>query len=266
MRKSLAIGKVNWSYLDTETGDELWLTFHGYGQEAEVMHHFARTLRPNARIISFDLPLHGKTTVSGNAISNPDMEELISHITWKAGFSRCSIVAFSLGGKLLLKAIDLTPGKIERVLLVAPDGLRVNPIYHFATHTAIGRMLFMLMINNPAPLFGICSLLSSIGLMDKRIDSFLRAQMGTLEQRQKVYATWQMFRNMVPDLVEVRKKIFRYNIKPYLVFGTQDRVIHPKLAKKLSGPNCKTAEVIMLEAGHNLTTKAHALEIRDMIK
>jgi hypothetical protein len=102
--------------------------------------------------------------------------------------------------------------------------------------------------------------------MDTRIDSFLRAQMATPEQRQKVYDTWQMFRNMVPDLVEVRKKIFRYHIKPYLVFGTQDRVIHPKLAKKLSGQNCKTAEVIMLDAGHNLTTRSIALEIRDAIK
>ncbi|MGB0369254.1 MAG: alpha/beta fold hydrolase, partial [Flavobacteriales bacterium] len=61
MKKTLKTGAVTWSYLDNEKGEEVWLTFHGYGQSAEVMHRFMKTFRPEARVLSFDLPLHGET-------------------------------------------------------------------------------------------------------------------------------------------------------------------------------------------------------------
>jgi pimeloyl-ACP methyl ester carboxylesterase len=264
MRKTLKVGDVTWSYLDSGSGDELWLAFHGYGQEAEVMLHFMRNLRPDARILSFDLPLHGNTSIKKDrALSIGDLGELLGTAMREVGTSRCSLAGFSLGGKIVLKMVEMTPGTIDQILLIAPDGLKTNPLYWFVTHTLFGRLLFQLVIAFPQPFLLSSRLLASLGLMNKKIDQFVAAQMGTREKREKVLRTWITFKHIRPSLDQVRKRIWRYKIQPTLVFGKKDRVIHPKLAKKLSGENCKTAELFLLEAGHNLTTKEIALEIRD---
>ena len=267
MRKTLRTGSVDWSYLDTGEGDEVWLTFHGYGQEAEVTQHFMKTLRPNARVLSFDLPLHGKTRVKPRkALSVGDLAELQGKALQETGASKCSLLGFSLGGKLVLKMIELVPAKLERVVLIAPDGLKTNPLYWLVTHTLLGRWLFQLVIAFPQPVFVISKILAITRLMNPKIHEFAYSMLSSKEKRQKVLDTWMMFRHIKPPLDQVRKKIWRYKIALYIIFGKKDRVIHPKLAKKLSGENCKTAHLIMLNLGHNLVTKEVALEVRDQIK
>ena len=267
LRKTLQTGPVKWSYLDNEEGDEVWITFHGYAQESEVMQHFMKTFRPNARVLSFDLPLHGNTTVKKRKpMGIADLGELQEKVLKETGAQKCSILGFSLGGKLVLKLVDLVPAKLDNVVLIAPDGLKTNPIYWFVTNTLIGRWIFQLIIVFPQPLLGMSKFLSLTRLMNPKIYDFISAQMRTRVKRQKVLDSWMMFRHIKTDLRRVRKQIRNYRIKLTLIFGKRDRVIHPKLAKKLSGENCKTAEVIMLDTGHNLTTKEVALQIRDTVQ
>ncbi len=266
MRKIIKIGRVHWSYLDSEKGDEVWLGFHGFGQGAEVVNHFLKTLRPDARILSFDLPLHGETFVEKGFIKPGELAELLGKALIETDVKSCNLFGFSLGGKVVLKMVELAPGKIDRVVLIAPDGLKVNPFYGFATNTVIGRLLFKLIIRFPQPFLGTSWILAKSRLMNPKIHDFVTSQMGNKEKRQKVYDTWQIFKKTVPNLDDVRKKIWRYRMKLTLVFGINDRVIHPKLAKKLSGDNCKSASVIMLNAGHHLLTKKHAEVLKDQIQ
>jgi pimeloyl-ACP methyl ester carboxylesterase len=253
--------------LDSGEGDEVWLTFHGYGQEAEVMQHFMKNLRPNVRVLSFDLPLHGNTTVKKQkALSVGDLAELHGQALRETGAQKCSLLGFSLGGKLVLKLVELVPARLDSIVLIAPDGLKTNPLYWFVTHTLFGRWIFQLIILFPQPILAVSKLLALTRLMNPKIHDFVSSQMSTRNKRQKVLDTWMMFRHIKPSLDQVSKKIWRYRIKPTLIFGKRDRVIHPKLAKKLSGENCKTAEVIMLDAGHNLTTKEIALQITDELQ
>ena len=108
MRKSLKTGPVTWSYLDNEKGDEIWLTFHGYGQDAEVMQQFMKTFRPNARVLSFDLPLHGNTTVKKQKpLTVGDLAEVLGGALREAGGKSCSVLAFSLGGKMATNGGDI---------------------------------------------------------------------------------------------------------------------------------------------------------------
>ena len=261
----MKIGTVTWSYIDSGKGDELWLAFHGYGQEAEVMLHFMETLRPNARILSFDLPLHGKTEMVYNVLSISNVSDLLSTVLRKEKANNCSLVGFSLGGKIVLKLVELAPGKLNQILLIAPDGLKINPLYWLVTNTFLGKEFFELIVRFPQPLLFTSRILAQLGLMNKKIDAFVFVQLNTRAKREKVLKTWVTFKKLTPSLKDVRNKIWRYQINPMLVFGIQDRVIHPRLAKKLSGTNCSTAQVVMLDTGHNLTTKEHALEMREQL-
>ena len=267
LKKTLKTGAAIWSYLDNEEGDEIWLTFHGYGQDAEVMQQFMKIFRPKARVLSFDLPLHGNTTVKKNKpLTLGDLADLQGRALLEAGGKKCSILAYSLGGKLALKMVELDPGKMERLVLIAPDGLKTNRLYWFVTHTTVGRIIFRLVIKFPHPILGLSKLLSITRLMNPKIHEFVLSQMSSREKRQKVLDTWMMFKNITPSLDQVSKRIWRYRIKLTLVFGKKDRVIHPKLAKNLSGQNCKSAEVIMLDAGHNLTTRRYAEQLKNLVE
>ena len=267
MRKTLKTGKITWSYLDSEKGDDVWLTLHGYGQSAEVMHKFMQTFRPNARVLSFDLPLHGGTTVKKNeAVRIGDLAELAGNALRAVGGKKCSILAYSLGGKVALKMIELDPGKLNHVVLMAPDGLKINKLYGFVTNTLLGRWIFRLVIVFPQPILFFSKLISTLRIMNPKIHEFVSSQLSEKDNRQKILDTWMIFKNVKPDLDQVSKRVWRYSVNLTLVFGKTDRVIHPKLAKKLSGANCKSAEVIMLDAGHNLTTKRHAEKILKLMK
>jgi pimeloyl-ACP methyl ester carboxylesterase len=267
LRKSLKTGPILWSYLDNEKGDEIWLTFHGYSQDAEIMHQFMKTFRPNARVLSFDLPLHGDTEIKKKKLVNVgDLAELLGGALREVGGKSCSVLAYSLGGKLAMKMLELDPGKMDRLILIAPDGLKTNTLYWFVTHTLLGRWIFQLVILFPHPVIGFSKLLSVVRIMNPKVHEFVSSQMDSKAKRQKVLDTWMMFRHIKPSLDQLSKKVWRYRLKLTLVFGNKDRVIHPKLAKNLSGDNCKTAEVIMLDTGHNLITKRQAKQLKDLIK
>ncbi len=265
MRKTLKIGPITWNYIDSGEGDELWLAFHGYGQEAEVMHHFMRYLKPNARVISFDLPCHGKTQVAKRFLDNGDLSELVGWFVREHGILKCSLVGFSLGGKIVLKLVELVPGKLDSILLIAPDGLKVNPLYNFVNNTMLGRAGFGVIIKHPAPFFGISKLLNISGLMHRKVHEFITNQMRTKRKREKVFNSWQAFKRIKPILPDVRSKIWRYHIKTFLVFGKYDKVINPRLARKLSGSNCTTSKVIFLDTGHRLLTRENAEILRKSI-
>ncbi|MGB0918398.1 MAG: alpha/beta fold hydrolase [Flavobacteriales bacterium] len=267
MKKTLKTGAVTWSYLDNEKGEEVWLTFHGYGQSAEVMHRFMKTFRPEARVLSFDLPLHGETkTRKLQSLRTSDLGDLLGDALRITGGKKCSVLAFSLGGKIGLKLAELSPNKMDQLVLIAPDGLKINPFYWFATNTFVGKLIFELVIQFPQPILVTSKALASIRLMHPKIHEFVSSQLASKSNRQKILATWMMFKNVQPSLDQVRKKIWRYKIRPTLVFGKHDKVIHPKLSKKLSGENCSTAEVIMLDAGHGIITRKYAEQLQKRVK
>ncbi|MFT4681342.1 MAG: hypothetical protein ACI9YU_001186, partial [Flavobacteriales bacterium] len=95
--------------------------------------------------------------------------------------------------------------------------------------------------------------------------TFYQNQLSKPETREMIYGSWQAFKNINPNLIQIRKNIFRYKIKTELFFGKHDRVIHPRLAKQLSGVNGKTSTVHFLDRGHDLTSSEAAQKIKNLL-
>lgn len=254
-----------WSYVEMGEGEELWVTFHGYGQSGEVMAHFMRHFRPDVRSINFDLPHHGETALHHESVTPSELSDVLGHLLRMEKRQRCSLLAFSLGGKVALKLMELMPGKIDHVILIAPDGLKINPLYRFTANTLAGKWLYGRVIDNPSRLFFAAKMLSRSRILNKKIEQFMYQQLETREKRELVYSVWRVFRLIIPDLHDIRSKIFRYDIRTTLVFGRHDRIIHPSLAKKLEdGPDGKV-KVILLDKAHNLTSTQVAQELRSLL-
>jgi pimeloyl-ACP methyl ester carboxylesterase len=265
VRKHIQVGKAKWSYVETGEGDDLWISFHGYGQSGEVMAHFMRHFRPESRGIHFDLPHHGETHLNKESLKPAELGDLLSQVLRSENASRCSLLAFSLGGKVALKLVELMPGKIEAIILIAPDGLKINPLYRFTANTKAGKWLYGRVIANPKRLLSATRLLANARILDRKIEQFIFHQLGTRENRQKVYDVWRAFRLITPDLQDIRSKIHRYNINTLLVFGKHDRIIHPSLAKKLCSTDDEKMRVLLLDKAHNLITTQVAMELRERL-
>jgi pimeloyl-ACP methyl ester carboxylesterase len=243
-RKFIKVGGTRWAYTESGTEGALWVTFHGYGQSADVMERFMLHFRPEARGVHFDLPHHGETTTEQESISPSNLADLLGKVMHEKGVNRCSLLAFSLGGKVTLKLAELMPGKVERMILIAPDGLKVNPLYRFTANTGV---------------------LRRSRILHPKIEQFMHRQLDTREKRERVFNVWRTFRNITPDLNDIRSKIQRYNISTVMVFGKHDRIIRPSLGRKLDFGNHPKIRTILLDKGHDLYGSDVAAELRDLI-
>ncbi|MFT5918403.1 MAG: pimeloyl-ACP methyl ester carboxylesterase [Granulosicoccus sp.] len=256
---------AEWQVLSTGYAGDTWIVLHGFGQHAVLMLRFMEIVKPNDRVISINLPFHGNTKMIEPNLNVNDLDDLIGRILRNENVERCSLLGYSLGGKVALKLAELSPGKVERMVLIAPDGLKLNRFYLFATRTKLGNFLFRRAMKDPSRLLSICSIAVKLNLMDERILTFYQNQLSKPETREMIYGSWQAFKNINPNLIQIRKNIFRYKIKTELFFGKHDRVIHPRLAKQLSGVNGKTSTVHFLDRGHDLTSSEAAQKIKNLL-
>ena len=257
---------AEWQVLSTGNGGDTWIVLHGFGQHAVLMLRFMEIVKPNDRIISVNLPFHGNTKMTQPVLNVNDLDDLLGRIIRRENVERCSLLGYSLGGKVALKLAEITPGKIERMVLIAPDGLKLNRFYLFATRTKLGDFLFRRAMKDPSRLLSTCAMAVKINLMDDRILNFYQNQLSRPETRDMIYGSWKALKKINPDLVQIRKNIFRYKIKTELIFGKHDRVIHPKLANKLSGKNGTSSVVHILDRGHELTSTDAAEEIKKILE
>ena len=148
------------------------------------------------------------------------------------------------------------------MILIAPDGLKINPLYRFTANTEIGKYLYGRVITNPSRVLGTAKILANMRLLDAKIEVFIRQQLESRTNRERIYKVWRAFRLITPDLVDIRSKIHRYHIKMTLIFGKHDKIIRPSLASKLEGISDGKVHVILLDKAHNLTTTSVAEELR----
>jgi len=119
--------------------------------------------------------------------------------------------------------------KIDKVILIAPDGIKNNVWYNVSTYPAFGRALFRLFINFPYPFIFLLKLLNSMGIINDGTMKIVKLRSETKEKRLKVYNTWLCLRELEENINTVKNKINIRHIKIYLIFGKYDPVIKPAL-------------------------------------
>lgn len=229
------------------------------------MSQFLQVMMPGSSGIHFDLPHHGETTTEVESLAPGDLEALLSVILRQRKVDRCSVLAFSLGGKVALKLVELMPGRIEQVVLIAPDGLRVNPLYRFTTNTRLGGWLYGRVTDDPSRLFAAAKGLRMSGILHPKIEQFMHRQLESREKRERVFKVWRVFRLIVPDLREVRSKMVRYHIRTLLVFGQHDRIIQPRLGVRLDNGSTPLIRTMILDRGHDLIHPDVAHRLADVL-
>jgi pimeloyl-ACP methyl ester carboxylesterase len=120
----IKIAGTNVHYRDSGSKTAPALIFlHGFGSSLHTWDEWSKTLEHNYRVIRLDLPGFG---LSGENDDNDfsDMHDIavIMGLLDELGINKASFIGNSLGGKLAWRIASTYPERVEKLILISPDG------------------------------------------------------------------------------------------------------------------------------------------------
>lgn len=256
----ISTGTESLHYMRFGHGRKVLLAFHGYGQEAETFCVFEPWLADEYTILSIDLPYHGQTEWAGKPhLTAEDLASLVQNTCAEFGVERVSLMGYSIGGRVALAIMKVVPQRVERMVLMATDGLIVNGYYFMLMRTQVGSMLFRGFLGQKDALKTVLSM-KKAGIIK---DSYFRLATQVLQyenrKRQLLHA-WPCLSRLIHTPAELRRVINAHRIPVTLVMGARDTVLPPRLAQRFA-KGVPTVEVCVLERGHRIFDTDNAHEI-----
>ncbi|HEY6064205.1 MAG TPA: alpha/beta hydrolase [Chitinophagaceae bacterium] len=252
--------------------------FHGYGEDATIFGFLAKYAGDQYTFYSIDLPFHGKTAwKEGVYFGQKDLlqivEEILNLKNKQPSFAKAqedksetnnqklSLIGFSLGGRIALSLFQVMPEKVEKLVLLAPDGLKVNFWYWLSTQTWLGKKVFRLTMNHPGWFFSLLKMLNTLKLVNASIFKFVSYYIGDAKVRQLLYDRWIAMRKLKPDLKRIKSFIRTNNTKVRLVYGRHDRIILSTVGEKFRKGIEDHCILSVIHSGHQVLHEKHISEL-----
>ena len=249
-------------------GPKMAICFHGYGEDAATFGFLEKFIGNQYSLISIDLPFHGKTEWNeGLNFSHKDLAEIIAKIPelkilkTETQNPKLSLMGFSLGGRIALSLYQVMADQIERLILLAPDGLKINFWYWLSTQTWAGNKLFHFTMKHPRWFFVFLKILNKLGLVNTSIFKFVNFYIGDKDVRQLLYQRWIVLRKLKPDITRIKSFIHKNDTKVRLIYGIHDRIILPARGEKFKKGIEKQCSLTVIHSGHQVLYEKHAEEI-----
>jgi pimeloyl-ACP methyl ester carboxylesterase len=243
------------------TGPRILFAFHGYGESGSSFAFIGEALDPAHTLIAIDLPFHGRTEwKEGLSFTPRQLYEVMQHIAARHSLvspTRPSagpwgLIGYSMGGRVVLQLAENHADSIDKLVLLAPDGLRVNIWYWVATRTALGNLLFRWTMRRPGWLFLLLRISHTLQLVNPSIYKFAVHYINDRRVRHDLYIRWTAMRKFRPDPSKIAAIIRRRQLMVSLVYGRYDRIIHWERGDKFSNHGSGHTRLILLDTGHQL--------------
>jgi pimeloyl-ACP methyl ester carboxylesterase len=243
------------SYTLFGNGPRLLFCFHGYGESAASFAMLESPLGATFTMIAVDLPFHGNTSWKEDLFFAPrDLLSLLEQIAEDLpGKSEgWWLMGYSMGGRVALELAQWIPDKLRWLVLLAPDGLVVNPWYWLATRTLAGNHLFRWTMKEPGWLFFLLRAARTLRLANPSVSKFAHHYIDDVRARQELYARWTVMRGFAPDLRRVSSVIRAGRIPVHLLYGRHDRIIRWQRGESFGRLCSPYSQLTILPAGHQL--------------
>jgi len=225
------------------------LLLHGFGQDHRAFDGWIEVLENDYTIFTFDLFFHGNSKwTNQQALTKEDWRKILRLFFEREKIQSFEIAGFSIGAKFALATVELFPERISKVILLAPDGIKNNFWYRFATSTSLMRIIFRSLILGRNSLKSLIKL--SRPFQDKNLLRFVESQLSSDEKRKRVYNSWIYFRHLSFNLKNLSQLLNSRNIPVVLILGKLDKVIPPW---KIEGfaKTLKNHQLQLLDANHH---------------
>jgi pimeloyl-ACP methyl ester carboxylesterase len=252
------------TYLESGTGSETLLAFHGFGQHADVFTDLENTFPAQKyRIFSFSLFYHGSHWPYGARPLEPAfLSDLMESFLLSRQVGKFSIIAYSIGVKFALVIANRQPGRIKNLVMIAPDGIRLNFWYRIATGTWLARRLFRLSVNSKRIFHWIAEWAVKLNLIHASSARFALSQLGSVEKRKKVFDTWMVMRKLFISPILIAGSLNSHNIQVIIFLGDRDKIITEDHVQPLTR-HLERKNIIHLPAGHHQLIEAAVVWLRE---
>src|SRR5690606_16400705 len=122
-----------------------------------------------------------------------------------------TVMGFSMGGRIALDYYENFPRQVNKLILLAPDGIRKSPWYRFSTQTAIGKFIFKHTMDSPTLFFRLLNIGKKLGLVNASIFKFVNYYIGDAAARDLLYKRWTTFSKFLPSVSKCRTAIKTYH-------------------------------------------------------
>ena len=222
--------------------DRAVIAFHGFARPLEDLLIWQDRWPQPVRLIAIHLPHHGASgpvdaaLPSDAAIPPATLLDLIQRIAKREGCdpTDMDLVGYSIGGRIALTVLVEAPQIWDRVVLMAPDGLRKAPLYDLTVHTLVGRWLWR-SLDRAAPLVNaVLKRLNRWGVVPKHLVQFALFHTETKAMRDMVWHGWRAHRLCWPSTARVAAVLEAGQMgRVDFCFGSKDRVIPESNADRL---------------------------------
>lgn len=257
------------SYYVFGSGPKLAVCFHGYGENGRL-YHFMEQSAPGFTFYALDLPFHGHTRWNEqSSFTHTDLQEIIHAIllennqrlhpdSYRDSKLQLVLIGFSLGGRIALSLYQAWPDSIQKMILLAPDGLKVNFWYWLATRTWMGNRLFAFTMKHPAWFFYLLKVLNKLKLVNASIFKFVNFYIGDEETRTLLYQRWTCLRRLKPNLQRIKTCVRKNKTRVHLLYGQHDRIILPVRGEHFRKGIEEYCSVEIIVSGHQVLHEKHA--------
>ncbi len=258
----------NVHYRQFGSGAKLLFCFHGYGRESDTFYILEKRLGSAFTIIAIDVPFHGRTEWKDEIVLKPKyLQQFIRQIRSDLDKEniKYSLLGFSMGGRIALHLAQLMPQEVERLILLAPDGLSFNFWRWMASETWVGNKLINYTIHNAAWVSYILRKAEDLHIIHRSLADFLGYYLHNEEHRINFYHRYISMQKFKPSLNKLKRLIKKYSITVKMLFGKYDNIIPYTDGEKFKAGIEKFVSVKIVDSGHHLLSEVHADEIAKLI-
>lgn len=235
------------------------LCFHGYGEEGSKFAFLEKEAGDRYSFFAPDLPFHGETVWREK---DPfTVEDLLALSRGILPTQHCILMGYSLGGRTALSLFETGALDVSKLVLLAPDGLKVNSWYWFATQTMAGRKLFRFTMNHPGWFFLLLNIFNRLRLVNPSVFKFVSFYIGNAGAREILYQRWISLRKLRPRLEKIRQRIRDGRIPTRLIYGCHDRIILSSVGERFCRKTGSCCQVRVIASGHQVLHEKHGAEI-----
>ncbi len=251
------------SYQRFGNGRQPVICFHGYGEEAGAFAFLEKAAGDRFSFFAFDLPFHGKTEWNEDIPFSTG--ELLEIVACEKYDKKPFLMGFSLGGRVALSLYETAPEKFCKLILLAPDGLKMNFWYWFSTQTLMGRKTFSFTMKHPGWFFGFLKLMNKLKLVNASVFKFVKYYIDNEEMRMLLYKRWIGLRKIKPNLKKIKKAVKEKQTPIRLVYGQHDRIILPVVGERFRKGIEDNCTITIIAAGHQVLHEKHEEKIVPLI-
>lgn len=171
------------------------------------------------------------------------------------------LLGYSMGGRIALHLLTMQPQRIAGIVLVAPDGIYVNPWYWLATQTHWGNQLFRVTMENPNWFLGLLRFAEKRGLLNKSVTKFVHHYLHDSAVRKALYRRWTTMRRFKPNKAQVLQTLKHKGQRLQILYGKYDRIITPKYGQRWQAAAPQHIQITLIDGGHILLQEKYAAHI-----